>query len=31
MSFTNKAAEEIKSRLKGENKRNLFIGTIDKF
>ncbi|EJF0923496.1 ATP-dependent helicase, partial [Enterococcus faecalis] len=31
ISFTNKAAEEIKSRLKGENKRNLFIGTIDKF
>ncbi|MEG7603649.1 ATP-dependent helicase [Enterococcus faecalis] len=31
ISYTNKAADEIKSRLKGEYKKNFFIGTIDVF
>lgn len=31
ISYTNKAADEIKSRLKGENTKKFFIGTIDSF
>lgn len=31
ISYTNKAADEIKNRLKGKNKKNFFIGTIDRF
>lgn len=31
ISFTNKAAQEIKSRLRGEKTTNFFVGTIDSF